>query len=105
MAVAEHNVPQAVLIKGVDFVNQEVINNSFVQVAAVEHNVHQVVVIKEADSVKQDNKHQNIILPKYYYYWIIPNNKDLFPNNNPNNTDKKYMAQYGYPRHYALSIF
>ena len=60
MAVAEHNAPQVVLIKEVDFVNQEVINNSFVQVEAVEHNVHQVVVIKEADSAKQDNKHQNI---------------------------------------------
>ena len=55
VAAAEHNVHQEVPIKGVDFVNQEVINNSFVQVAAVEHNVHQVVVIKEADSAKQDN--------------------------------------------------
>ena len=56
--VAEHNVHQVVLIKEVDFVSQEVINNSFVQGAAVVHNVHQVVVIKEADSVKQDNKHK-----------------------------------------------
>ncbi len=55
VAVAEHNVPQVVLIKEVDFVNQEVINNSFVRVAAVEHNVPQVVVIKEVDSAKQDN--------------------------------------------------
>ena len=60
MAVAEHNVHQVVPIKGVDFVNQEVINNSFVRVAAVEHNVPQEVVMKEADSAKQDNKHQNI---------------------------------------------
>ncbi len=60
MAVAELNVPQVVVIKGADFVNQEVINNSFVQVAVVEHNVPQVVVIKEADSAKQDNKHQFI---------------------------------------------
>ena len=49
-----------VVIKEADFVNQEVINNSFVLVEAVENNVHQVVVIKEADSAKQDNKHQNI---------------------------------------------
>ena len=58
VAVAEHNVPQEVLIKGVDFVNQEVINNSFVQVAAVEHNVPQEVLIKGVDSAKQDNRHQ-----------------------------------------------
>ena len=55
VAVAVHNVPQVVVIKEVDFVNQEVINNSFVRVAAVEHNVPQVVVIKEVDSAKQDN--------------------------------------------------
>ena len=55
MEVAEHNVPQEVVIKEVDFVNQEVINNSFVLVEAVEHNVPQEVVIKEADSAKQDN--------------------------------------------------
>ena len=67
VAIAEHNVPQVVLIKEVDFVNQEVINNSFVQVAAVEPNAHQVVSIKEADSAKQDNKSQN-----------IPHNKFLF---------------------------
>ena len=67
MAVAEHNVPQEVVIKEVDFVNQEVINNSFVLVEAVEHNVPQEVVIKEADSAKQDNKNQN-----------IPNNKFSF---------------------------
>ena len=60
VAVAEHNAHQVVPIKGVDFVNLEVINNSFVQVAVVEHNVHRVVFIKEADSAKQDNKHQNI---------------------------------------------
>ena len=58
VAVAEHNVPQVVLIKEVDFANQEVTNNSFVRGAAVEHNVPQVVVIKEADSAKQDNKHK-----------------------------------------------
>ena len=58
MAVAEHNVHQVAVIKEVDFVNQEVINNSFVQAEAVEHNVHQVVVIKEADSAKLDNKNQ-----------------------------------------------
>ena len=68
MAVAEHNVPQEVLIRGVDFVNQEVINNSFVQVAAVEHNVHQVVFIREADSAKQDNKYQNITHNKINNY-------------------------------------
>ena len=66
--VAEHNVHQVVVIKEVDFVSQEVINNSFVQGAAVVHNVHQVVVIKGADSAKQDNKHQNI--PKNIYLFI-----------------------------------
>ena len=60
VAVAVHNVPQVVHIKEVDFVNQEVINNSFVRVAAVEHNVPQVALIKEADSAKQDDKLQNI---------------------------------------------
>ena len=68
MAVAEHNVPLVVLIKEVDFVNQEVINNSFGQAAAVEHNVPQVVIIKGADSAKQDNKHQNIAQTHIYFY-------------------------------------
>ena len=67
MAVAEHNVPQVVLIKEVDFVNQEVINNSFVQVAVVEHNVPQEVIIKEADSAKQDNKQINIAHNTYLF--------------------------------------
>ena len=76
MAVAEHNVPQVVLIKEVDFVNQEVTNNSFVRVAAVEHNVPQVVVTKEADSAKQDNKRQNIPHNKYFFITKkIPYNK------------------------------
>ena len=57
MAVAEHNVPQVVPIKGVDFVNQEVIKNSFVQAAVAEHNVPQVVPIKGVDSAKQDNNY------------------------------------------------
>ena len=68
VAVAEHNVHQVVVIKGADFVNQEVIKNSFVQVAAVEHNVQQVVVIKGADSAKQDNNHQNITNNKINNY-------------------------------------
>ena len=78
-AVAEHNVPQVFLMKEVDFVNQEVINNSFVQGAAVEHNDPQVVIIKEADSAKQDNKYQNISHNTYLFLpTTFPTTKKLF---------------------------
>ena len=68
MAVAEHNVPQEVPIKGVDFVNQEVIKNSFVQVAVAEHNAPQEVPIKGVDFAKQDNNHKNITNNKINNY-------------------------------------